>query len=424
MNSKDLIETIESLPIIDDFNDFLDYFRNNKVKATKSSKIGPKDCFKINNLLFHSQEVPHNKVQQLKYTVVSLFFHVGKATKLIHLNNEKSSIFIEVNEEQFEYFQSFNKIEKYFSMLKGLWTLCNIDELKEDDYNNGLTEAVSDFLTDIGEKIDKKKAFKKIELHNLGQITKQLGFLGWWDFTEKNYHKSDRKYVDSIKINSFGKFLIPKLVDERPLSYWNYYSRENESYLYDPFFLFQMEKEDIDEDIIDKQLEKVENEPFLEVFKKELGEDVLGKELNMETETRAGIYIFKVKMNNQIWRVIRIPGSCFLDELHRAILDAYDFENDHLYVFYPEGKLFSGIGYHDERGSGATPLACETKIEELGLVERQTMKYLFDFGDHWEFDVVLEEVSGDDSVLDGPELIKSKGDAPDQYPDYDEDEDL
>ena len=49
-------------------------------------------------------------------------------------------------------------------------------------------------------------------------------------------------------------------------------------------------------------------------------------------------YVFRVKpqgyRNN--YRVIRIGGGRTLHDLHLAILDAYDFYADHLYMFSPD----------------------------------------------------------------------------------------
>ena len=49
-------------------------------------------------------------------------------------------------------------------------------------------------------------------------------------------------------------------------------------------------------------------------------------------------YVFRVKpqgyRNN--YMVIRIGGGRTLHDLHLAILDAYDFYADHLYMFSPD----------------------------------------------------------------------------------------
>jgi hypothetical protein len=43
--------------------------------------------------------------------------------------------------------------------------------------------------------------------------------------------------------------------------------------------------------------------------------------------------------------------------------------------------------------------------------------YLFDFGDNWEFQLLLEEIKPEVRILYG-EMIGSQGKAPEQYPDW------
>jgi hypothetical protein len=45
---------------------------------------------------------------------------------------------------------------------------------------------------------------------------------------------------------------------------------------------------------------------------------------------------------------------------------------------------------------------------------------VFDFGDWWEFNVVLESIDEPDPKLKKAKVIDKKGKAPEQYPDYDE----
>ena len=83
VDHKQLIDVIESLQIQDDFADLLDYAVNNKIKLTKSGNMGPKDCFAINQLLYHGRDVPHNKVLHPNYPAVWFLFHIGLESGLL-----------------------------------------------------------------------------------------------------------------------------------------------------------------------------------------------------------------------------------------------------------------------------------------------------------------------------------------------------
>ena len=59
-------------------------------------------------------------------------------------------------------------------------------------------------------------------------------------------------------------------------------------------------------------------------------------------------------------------------------------------------------------------IASEVLVGELSLSIGQTMTFLFDFGDNWEFDLLLEAVEPDRAV-ERAEIIEGHGEAPEQY---------
>ena len=80
----------------------------------------------------------------------------------------------------------------------------------------------------------------------------------------------------------------------------------------------------------------------------------------------------------------------------------------------------------------------EVKIGSLPLSEGSIMQYVFDFGDWWEFQVQLETIETDPEPTSGlqktktskrrqseshqplGEILEVQGEAPPQYPDFDE----
>ena len=57
-------------------------------------------------------------------------------------------------------------------------------------------------------------------------------------------------------------------------------------------------------------------------------------------------------------------------------------------------------------------------IGESGLIQGQSFKYLYDYGDEWTFDIVVEQIIEKDSSQLQPYIKESKGEAPDQYMDW------
>lgn len=118
-------------------------------------------------------------------------------------------------------------------------------------------------------------------------------------------------------------------------------------------------------------------------------------------------------------RVIRMNLKDSLYDLHEMIQRAVDFDDDHLFEFTVGRGAMKRVYTLPEAMDSGRELSVETSLGELDLRKGQVFTYLFDFGDMWQFDIkVLEFREG---TIKRPEVIKSEGDAPEQYP-YDEEE--
>jgi hypothetical protein len=135
-------------------------------------------------------------------------------------------------------------------------------------------------------------------------------------------------------------------------------------------------------------------------------------------EEREGTFVFKVTLPD-VWRVIAIGHDATLDDLADAILDSVKFDRDHLYQFT----------YHDRFGrkTNVAHPACdedlftdEVTVGEVPLAIGQSMRFWFDFGDDWFFDVKLERVEPPGAVKGKlPRVLEKHGKAPQQYPNSD-----
>ncbi len=142
------------------------------------------------------------------------------------------------------------------------------------------------------------------------------------------------------------------------------------------------------------------------------------------------IWTFRVKLpwgRSECVRVIEIKSDASFLELHEAIQDAVDFDNDHLFEFYmgrnPRNRAYAIGGepnwdtfnpmttYRNIRLSNAWPLP-----------KGMNLYYLFDFGDNWLFQI--NKTRHKDKVVKPgvvyPRVIEAKGKNPEQYPDYEE----
>ena len=128
-------------------------------------------------------------------------------------------------------------------------------------------------------------------------------------------------------------------------------------------------------------------------------------------------YVISVSVGTGCYRHIKISGDCTLEELHFAIIDAFALDDDHAHVFFPDNKAWSGDGYYSMYIEDEEKYTCDFFLSDV-LEEKQKFMYIFDFGDEWRFSCRVLRIT--DEECGKPEIIRTVGEAPEQYPDYDE----
>lgn len=140
-----------------------------------------------------------------------------------------------------------------------------------------------------------------------------------------------------------------------------------------------------------------------------------------ELSVQEGVYIFKVTVWKGVWRRIAIPGDMLLDRLSDAILEVFDFwDSVHLYRFIYTDRF--GVEQHidhpllhDSLGSDSRiPLTDKMTVQEVPLRPGRSMIFFFDFGDCWEFELLLEEIAPFDPALKKTKLLEKHGEPPEQ----------
>ncbi len=110
-------------------------------------------------------------------------------------------------------------------------------------------------------------------------------------------------------------------------------------------------------------------------------------------------------------RTIEVGENFTLQNLHNYIQEIVEFDNDHLFEFYA-GKNHRNRSYK---------ISQKTKLNEIYPMVELKLFYLFDFGDNWLFKIMKlkkKKTSTNNTVL--PTTIKSVGENPQQYGEYDE----
>ena len=137
-----------------------------------------------------------------------------------------------------------------------------------------------------------------------------------------------------------------------------------------------------------------------------------------QEQSPEGIFVFKVSLG-KCWRKIAIASNLDLDYLASIILDAFDFDCDHLYQFICQQRTGATLNINHPYLEEA-PVTDEFTVGQLSLPIGGKMIFLFDFVDNWEFELTLEEIQPPNKKMKKPKIIASHGEAPEQYPDWDE----
>jgi len=132
------------------------------------------------------------------------------------------------------------------------------------------------------------------------------------------------------------------------------------------------------------------------------------------SEFRDGLYTFYVTLQKSSCRII-IPASASFSSFSNAILGAFNFDNDHLYMFKFEDCFGTKIEIAHEEDLDAYS-SDETTIGDLSMDEGDEIQYVFDFGDWWEFGIVLEQINTPDKHIKQAKIMNRKGTPPEQYP--------
>lgn len=130
-------------------------------------------------------------------------------------------------------------------------------------------------------------------------------------------------------------------------------------------------------------------------------------------------YVISVSCYKGCYRHIQISADCLLSELHMAILEAFGFDDDHAHVFFMDNVKWSRRKAYYMEGMDEGGLCTSSyTLRDIGLGKGMQFKYLFDFGDCWLFQCKVLRVIEEETRE--PFVVRSKGESPEQYPDYDD----
>jgi hypothetical protein len=109
-----------------------------------------------------------------------------------------------------------------------------------------------------------------------------------------------------------------------------------------------------------------------------------------------------------IWRRVQVPSDATLGHLHWVIQFSMGWTNSHLHSF-----SIQGVEYGEptpELGFDEMDLEDEQSVKLSAVIPGEKFKfsYLYDFGDSWDHDILVEKVLEAEPEINCPICIKAK----------------
>jgi hypothetical protein len=124
------------------------------------------------------------------------------------------------------------------------------------------------------------------------------------------------------------------------------------------------------------------------------------------------IYQIKITLREispPIWRRVQVPSNMTLGDLHWVIQTAMGWTNSHLHSFTIDGVEY-GMILPDELGFDDIETHDENlvKLNKIIPGEKYKFPYLYDVGDSWEHDILVEKVLPVDPATTYPTCLQAK----------------
>jgi len=136
-------------------------------------------------------------------------------------------------------------------------------------------------------------------------------------------------------------------------------------------------------------------------------------------EPPEGVYAFKASLG-RVSRTVELLASDVLADLASSILDAFEWDHDHLYEFSLIDDLHDRrflVSDAEEESSRVDAEAWSLPLGAFGFPKGHTFIFRYDFGDDHRFRVTVVDIQ--DQPRPGekyPRVAASTGKAPEQYP--------
>lgn len=381
--------------ILKDFETLLEVMGDRGLPVSgKLCQLSMKVLQELNDQMSRPIQTDLKRPQQKSYANLHGLYLLLRATGLGEVSVTGKTSALKRNADIFAIWQTLNPTEKYLTLLEA-WLVRGHSELLGDD--RSLSSEGIRVLQTWPTLMKKNQTFKNYNeqmglsywpgLHNVAL----LEMFGWVD-------------IQSDKPEAGKGWRIKKL---KPLPLGNAFTTVAVAALMQKDFCWDAES--------DFTQPWGELQPYFQPYFPEWKHNIPAQPA---PEHQTGTFIFKVSLG-KIWRRLAISSEAMMEDLAALIRHSVDFDSDHLdmFTFKNSSGLTVRIGH--PALDDVDQYTDEVALGDLPLKPGSTMTYLFDFGDHWEFQVLLEEIQPGASNLKEGKVLEQRGEAPEQYATYD-----
>jgi hypothetical protein len=383
--------------VLRDFASLLDFVGAHEIAVSGKHQLLPMSLLAdLNSRLSRPNTVNLKRPQQKSYPYINGLYLLLRASGLSLVENRGNKQFLLLDQDALRLWHGLNPTERYFALL-GAWLIRGRGEiLGEDRYPFSELSRCRDFVQSIPKAGLKVAGDKQTEsmlpfqpgLHNVALLD-MFGIVSVWHGEPEAGKAWSISRIFRKPLGDALFHLLSDISSDEIELWWPVKNRRDETAMFHDF--------------------QSRLQPFFSEWQKTL--------TLPETPLKDDLHVFKVSLG-RVWRRITTPGGMTLEALSDAILEAFDFDNDHLHLF----RYRNRFGIYEEVKHPYTeesPSTAEVKIGELLLRPGSTLEYLFDFGDNWIFEVRLEKLEPVNPKIRKPVVVDGRGQAPPQYPNFD-----
>jgi Plasmid pRiA4b ORF-3-like protein len=125
------------------------------------------------------------------------------------------------------------------------------------------------------------------------------------------------------------------------------------------------------------------------------------------------VHVVKVSLYGAkppVWRRLELPSAMTLNHIHEVLQAAFEWDDFHLHQFETVCGEFGDPGKDDSWSERDDEAA--VALAQVAAKERETVVYVYDFGDDWRHDIVVEKIVPAEPGVAYPRCTGGKGAAP------------